>query len=82
MKSVFLTFLIFAGTFLFAGSGVLSVIGEDWFHYASYIAFIVVLFAGIYVTLLRKPEIKEKNETVTNGADLQIEQKENENDPK
>lgn len=81
MKSIFLTFLIFAGVFMFAGSGVLSVIGENWFHYTSYVAFVVVMIAGIYITLLRNPAIKDDAEIgQIEKSDAQIEQEENKND--
>lgn len=61
MKSIFLTFLIFAGVFIFAGSGVLSVIGEDWFHYVSYIAFVAVMLIAVYVTLIKKTSEQTDN---------------------
>lgn len=81
MKSVFLTILIFIGVFLFAGSDTLSVLGQNWFHYASYGIFIIVMLAGVFVTMRHKSsqanplEVpKEKNEN------LRIKKKEEEHD--
>ena len=83
MKSIFLTFLIFAGVFLFAGSGILSVIGENWFRYTTYSAFVIVMLAGIYVTLLRKPTAgKNEGTNQIQEEKPQIEQKEGKNDEK
>ena len=79
MKSVFLSFLIFAGVFLLAGSGVLSVIGKDWFHYTSYVIFAVVMIAGVCITFMKKPATKAED---TNNKDTPITQEENENDRK
>lgn len=77
MKSVFLTFLIFAGVFLLAGSGVLSVIGTDWFHYTSYAIFAVVMIVGVFITTLHKPAASK-----TKDADGQTKQGEDENGQK
>lgn len=54
MKSIFLSILIFIGVFLVAGSNILFIIGQDWFHYLSYAMFGCVMIGGIYVTLIRK----------------------------
>lgn len=83
MKSILLTILIFAGVFLFAGSGVLSVLGQDWFHYTSYAAFVIVMLAGVYVTMFRKPTTAQNTEqTQQENEYLQIEQKEEDHDEK
>jgi len=81
MKSILLTILIFAGVFLFVGSDVLSVLGQDWFQYTSYATFAIVMLAGVYVTMFRKPaQIQNDEQPEPPAENLQIEQKEEEHD--
>ena len=83
MKSILLTILIFAGVFLFAGSGVLSVLGQSWFQYTSYAAFVIVMLAGVYVTMFHKPTTTADTEQIRQeNKHLQIEQKEEEHNEK
>lgn len=56
MKSVFLSILIFIAVALFAGSDVLAVIGNDWFHYFSYISFAVIMLCAVLITMFYTPK--------------------------
>lgn len=82
MKSVFLSILIFAGVFLLAGSGILSVIGEDWFHYSTYFIFALVMVCAVYITLFRPHSVKNNVSETAEDNKPQTEQKEEEHDKK
>lgn len=83
MKSVFLSILIFAAVFLFAGSGVLSVIGEDWFHYSTYFVFALVMICAVYVTLIRGNTATNNNlEQTPEDNTAETKQKEEKHDKK
>ena len=83
MKSVFFSILIFAGVFLFAGSGFFEIIGENWFHYLAYFMFALVMLCAIYITLIKERRAQKGNlpEKASDG-DSETKQKEGKQDEK
>lgn len=80
MKSIFLTILIFIGVFFVAGSNVLSIISEAWFHYLSYTMFVCVMIAGVYVTVFRKNKAVISAQPEQENVRKELGQKENDNE--
>lgn len=73
MKSIFLTFLIFAGVFLVVKSGALFIISENWFHYLSFASFGIVMLSAVYFTIFYK-----KDNTAAEGNKKELKHDENE----
>ena len=61
MKSVFLTFVMFAITFALLKVGLVSFITGNTFRYISYGCFLLVLAAAIYYVGIPRPSTKNKD---------------------